>query len=147
MRTLVTRLAASAAIAASVAAAHEGHKHADAKPTRAAAARPAATKPAAAAVQSVQLTGELVDPQCWYTHNGEGKAHASCAVRCARGGQDLAFLDTRTGELYALLAVGHGKNPNDGLYDRVGVPVVVRGTSYRRGSNRALLLQQVTPAR
>ena len=115
--------------------AHDKHKHTNAKA--------ATTTPARADVKKVSLTGELVDPQCWFTHNGEGKVHAKCAVMCARGGQDLAFLDSRTGELHTLIAAGHGKNPNDGLYDRVGMPVQIRGTLYQRGTNRGLLLEAV----
>ena len=105
-----------------------------------------ATLPASS-VEKVSLTGELIDPQCWFTHNGEGEKHAECAVRCARGGQDLAFLDSRTGEVHTLIAVGHGKNPNDGLYEYVGVPVRARGTLYKRGVSSGLLLEAVEHAK
>ncbi len=97
----------------------------------------------AAQVRPVTLEGELVDPQCWYTHNGEGKEHADCAVVCARGGQDLAFLDQKTGVLYSIIAQGHGKNPNDGMYGHVGKRVRVKGTAYTRAENRGLLVQSV----
>jgi hypothetical protein len=121
--------------------AHVGD-HAKAKAAVAAPARPPRAE-----VKKVDLTGEIVDPQCWFTHNGEGKDHAGCAVRCARGGQDLAFLDARSGELHTLIATGHGKNPNDGLYEKVGVPVRVRGTLYQRGTNSGLLLEGVQKIR
>jgi len=125
--------------------AHEGHKHAKAKTATAA---PVKARPSAATeVQKVSLTGEIIDPQCWFTHNGEGADHAECAVRCARGGQDLAFLDAQSGELYTLIATTHGRNPNDGLYDHVGVRVSVRGMAYQRGDNRGLLVEAVEKAR
>ena len=124
--------------------AHDGHKHAKAKT---AATAPTKAPAAATDVKKVTLTGEIIDPQCWFTHNGEGPKHADCAVRCAQGGQDLAFLDAQSGELYTLIAVAHGKNPNVGLYDHVGVPVTVRGTSYQRGSNRGLMVEAVDKAR
>ena len=135
------------------ATAHEGHKSVKGASSSTAAAKKAAT-PArahvqlpAASVEKVSLTGELIDTQCWFTHNGEGKDHAACAVKCAKGGQDLAFLDTRTGEIHSLIASGHGKNPNEGLYDHVGVPVQVRGTLYKRGPNSGLLLENVAHAK
>ena len=123
--------AALLVLCAAGAVAHEGH-------TR------KATLPAAR-VQTVILEGELVDPQCWFTHNGEGLEHAGCARMCARGGQDLAFLDHETGALYGILAAGHGKNPNEGKYAHVGMRVRVKGTAYDRGGNRGLLVQSVEP--
>ncbi len=150
---LVVGIAGTAASAT----AHEGHKSiqggSSSTAAAAAAAKTASTPvrthalPRAANVQKVSLTGELIDTQCWFTHNGEGKTHAACAVRCAKGGQDLAFLDTRTGEVHGLIASGHGKNPNDGLYDHVGVPVKVSGTLYTRGTNSGLLLENVALAK
>lgn len=142
------------------ATAHEGHKSVKGKghmlvkggssstatTKKAAATAPAIATLPAASVEKVTLTGELIDTQCWFTHNGEGKGHAACAVKCAKGGQDLAFLDTRTGEMHSLIASGHGKNPNEGLYDHVGVPVQVRGTLYKRGTNSGLLLENVALA-
>ncbi len=135
--------------------AHDGHKQAKAPaaaPIQAKAKSPAVTpiraRPIAAMkVETVRLRGELIDPQCWFTHNGEGEKHAECAVRCARGGQDLAFLDAQTGELYTLIATSHGENPNVGLYENVGVPVSVRGTAYQRGNNRGLLVEAVEKVR
>lgn len=139
MRRIVLLLAAAATLGAATAPAHEGHPpgKTSARPAAKAAAIPAAT------VEAVTLEGEIIDPQCWYTHNGEGPGHARCAVSCARGGQNLAFLDRRSGEVYTILAAAHGQNPNDGLYDHVGVPVSVKGTSYRRGANRGLIVESV----
>lgn len=139
MKRVMIVLAITATMGAAVVVeAHKGEKH-----TKAAAPAPAA----AAAVTKVRLAGELVDPQCWFTHNGEGRKHADCAVTCARGGQNLAFLEKDTRDLYTLIAPGHGKNPNVGLYDHVGVPVHVRGTVYQRGTNRGLLLEGVERVR
>lgn len=130
-----------------VVGAHEGHKHTK-QSASAAVKTPTSTASAkvvlpAASVVKVDLTGELIDPQCWFTHNGEGKNHASCAIKCAKGGQDLAFFDGRTGEVHTLIAMGHGTNPNDGLYGHVGVPVRVRGTLYKRGVNSGLIVENV----
>lgn len=97
----------------------------------------------AAQVRPVTLEGELVDTQCWYTHNGEGREHADCARLCARGGQDLAFLDQQSGMLYSIIAQGHGKNPNEGMYAHVGKRVRVKGTAYTRAENRGLLVQSI----
>lgn len=133
-----------------IATAHEGHKKAGAAAagSSSTAAAKSATLAAAkslpaSSVEDVNLTGELIDPQCWFTHNGEGESHIKCAVTCAKGGQDLAFLDRDTREIYTLIATSHGSNPNEGMYEHVGVPVRVRGTAYQRGTNRGLLVESV----
>lgn len=152
-RFLTVLLAAGICGTVLVACVHEGHKTVKGGASSTASAKKAPTAAVAEAtlpassVEKVSLTGELIDPQCWFTHNGEGEKHAECAVRCARGGQDLAFLDSRTGEVHTMIAVGHGKNPNDGLYEHVGVPVLVRGTLYKRGTSSGLLLEAVEHAK
>src|SRR5688572_25241116 len=78
-----------------------------------------------AKTSTVTLRGEIVDPQCFLTHDGRGMAHQGCALSCAKGGQTLAFVDDRTGTLYMLIAENHSKNPNEPWYAYVGRPVIV----------------------
>lgn len=133
---------------AAVAGAHDGHKHPQTKATPAAAAKtPAKAPPLKMSAQQVQLVGEIVDPQCWFTHDGQGAAHRDCAVMCAEGGQGLALFETKTGRLYSIIAAGHGANPNKGLIEHVAIPVRVSGTLFSRGSNQALLVQNVQPVK
>jgi hypothetical protein len=93
--------------------------------------------------RKVTMEGEIVDPQCLFTHEGRGTAHRSCALMCARGGQDLAFMN-RVGErVLPIIADRHGRNPNAGLYAVVGYPVLVQGTIYARGKDRVLRVDRV----
>ena len=115
--------------------------HKDHKP----ASTPAA--PFKPSLQRVTVIGEIVDPQCWFTHDGQGAKHRSCAQMCARGGQDLAILDSATGRLYPILGAGHGVDPNKNLLDHVAVPVRVKGTVYTRGPNQAIVIQSVVPTK
>ncbi len=93
--------------------------------------------------RSVSLTGEIIDPQCYFTHDGHGLEHRSCATRCAKGGQDLAFLDVATGDIHPLIAVGHGEDPNRGLIEHIGQAVTIEGVLFSRAHNRYLLIQSV----
>jgi predicted lipoprotein with Yx(FWY)xxD motif len=93
--------------------------------------------------ESVTLKGEIIDPQCYFTHGSRGAAHASCAAMCAKGGQGLAFLDDASGTVYPLIARAHGASQNEGLLPHLGKPVVVKGVSYRKGRNVVLLIQSV----
>ncbi len=93
--------------------------------------------------RSVSLRGEIIDPQCFFTHDGRGADHAACAVFCAKGGQDLAFLDESDGRVYPLIAATHGMDPNHGLYPYVGRAVDMQGMLFRRGPTAFLIIQRV----
>ena len=93
---------------------------------------------ASRASRAVTLEGEIIDPQCYFTHGGVGLAHRDCALMCARGGQGLAFLNRVGGRVYPIIAGRHGENPNDSLYAGVGYPVLVRGTLYEVRGQQAL---------
>lgn len=110
-----------------------------------ASAHPAAT-PAKGPprVETVTMNGEIIDPQCYFTHESRGVEHAACAAKCAKGGQGLSFLDDRSGIVYPLIAKTHGANQNEGLVTFIGQPVQVKGVVYRKGSNSVLLVQSVT---
>jgi len=96
--------------------------------------------------RDVTLTGELIDPQCYFTHDGRGIDHVSCAVLCAKGGQDLAFLDAATGDIHPLIAIGHGEDPNRGLLPHIGHAVTIEGVLFARAHNHYLLIQNVVGA-
>jgi len=53
------------------------------------------------------------------------------------------ILDAKSGRLYPIIAAAHGRSPNHGLYDHVGVPVQVNGTLYSRVGNQALFVETV----
>ncbi len=108
-------------------------------------ANPAAA-PGHAAPRSASVTmgGEIIDPQCYFTHDSRGAAHASCAAMCAKGGQGLAFLDDASGVVYPLIANAHGASQNEGLLPHLGKPVQVTGVVYRKAGNAVLRIDSVT---
>jgi hypothetical protein len=131
-------------VPAGTALAHgDGPAHAHpAESKTAAKAKPSASEAVTTAkVKSVTMKGEIVDPQCWIQHDGRGKAHAGCALACAKAGQTLAFLDDKTGLLYQLLAENHSSDPNEKWYGVVGQPVIVRGDVMARGGMNAIILR------
>ena len=141
MKKTLIAVGALGLLAAGLASAHEGHKHAAKASTPPKASAKAVTHPMKA--QEIQIVGELVDPQCWFTHDGQGGDHRDCAVMCAEGGQDLSLYETKTGRLYAIISGTHGESPNKGLIEHVAFPVRVTGTLYSRGPNQALLVQNI----
>lgn len=108
---------------------------------------PATTAKPTARVVSVAMTGEIVDPQCYFMHDARGQEHASCATRCARGGQGLAFLDEQSGKVFPLIGATHGASQNDKVLPLVGKRVAVRGVVFNKGQDAVLQVQSVTEAK
>ena len=104
---------------------------------------------AAASTERATMSGEIIDPQCYFTHDSRGPLHASCAAMCAKGGQGLAFLQDTTGTVYALIGKTHGASQNQGLLPYLGKGVQVKGVLYHKAGNSVLLIQSIatSPAR
>jgi hypothetical protein len=75
----------------------------------------------------VQLTGEVLDPKCYFgvMKPGQGKPHRDCAIRCIAGGMSPVFyVRNEKGEAnYYLMLDANGKKMNDELKDYVAEPV------------------------
>ena len=140
-RSLFVLALAALTVAPFAARAHEGAKHTHPAEKAAPATKTAGGEVLTTKVKTVTMQGEIVDPQCWIQHDGRGKAHAGCALACAKAGQTLAFLDDRTGTLYQLLAENHSSNPNEKWYGLVGKPVIVKGDVMARGGMNAIVLR------
>ena len=93
--------------------------------------------------RAVTLEGEIIDPQCYFTHGGRGLAHRSCAIYCARGGQDLAFLNRAGDRMIPLVAARHGADPNAAVLRYVGYPVVVQGVFFEKSGQRVLRVDAI----
>ncbi len=76
---------------------------------------------------TVQLTGEVLDPKCYFgvMKPGHGKPHRDCAIRCIAGGMSPVFwVKNEKGESdYYLLLDENGEKMNDALKDHVAEPV------------------------
>lgn len=115
---------------------------------------PAAGMPAAPALPdeplgSFTLSGEIVDPKCYFgvMNPAEGRAHRACAVLCLRGGIPPLFVARdRAGAVAHLLLVGPDGRPvaaSEGWLRWVGEPVEGAGAVSRRGR---WLVWQLDPA-
>jgi len=66
----------------------------------------------------VTLEGEIIDPQCYFTHGAGDR-------------------------MIQLVAARHGANPNDAVLRYVGYPVVVQGVFFDKGGQRVLRVDLV----
>ena len=82
-------------------------------------------------------TGEIVDLNCYLTKGAKGPDHASCAKSCIKGGQPMGLL-TDDGTLVLLAPVGKAKDVYEGLKEKAGEKVSVRGTLAERDGMKML---------
>lgn len=79
---------------------------------------------------TVELTGEVLDPKCYFgvMKPGHGKPHRDCAIRCIAGGMSPVFyVRNEKGETgYYLILDENGKKMNDDLKDYVAEPVSLK---------------------
>src|SRR5258705_1065365 len=78
---------------------------------------------------TVQLTGEILDPKCYFgvMKPGQGKPNRDCAIRCIAGGMSPVFyVRNENGEAnYYLVLDKNGKKMNDALKDHIAEPVTL----------------------
>jgi hypothetical protein len=92
-------------------------------------------KPVIKDLGAVVLTGEIIDPKCYFgvMKPGHGKPHRDCAIRCIEGGMSPVFyVRNEKGETdYYLLVGANGEKINDELKDYVGEPVSLAAKAIR----------------
>ena len=121
-----------------------------AKPATAAKAATATSAKASKGAEPVKvgarsIVGEVVDPACWIVNGAKGAAHKDCAIACAKAGQVLGIVETKTQKLYMVATDKPGEDPNKGLIDYVGQMVVVKGRVYTRGGATGIKITSVEP--
>jgi hypothetical protein len=119
---------------------------ATAKPAAAPAKHATAPKaPKAEAGGPRSIVGEVVDPACWIINGSSGKGHAECAAACAKAGQTLAILEKKTNKLYILAGEKPGEDPNKGVVEYIGQPVLVKGRVFARGGALGIQITSIEP--
>ena len=122
-------------------AAAKAEKPAAAKETKAAPAK----APKAATGGPKEIIGEVIDPACWIINGSAGKGHAECAAACAKAGQTLAILEKKTQKVYILAGESPGQDPNKGVIEYIGQPVLVKGRVFARGGALGIQVTSIEP--
>ena len=95
--------------------------------------------------KAIEVSGTVVDVACYVGHESTGPKHAKCAEACAKAGNPLAILETKTGKLYLPVSMDH-KNPNTPLMGHIEKRVTVTGKLVEKGGLRGLAIEKVTAA-
>lgn len=115
------------------------------KPAATKEAKAATAKPKAATGGPKEIIGEVIDPACWIINGSSGKGHAECAAACAKAGQTLAILEKKTQKIYILAGESPGQDPNKGVIEYVGQPVLVKGRVFARGGLLGIQVTSIEP--
>ena len=82
-------------------------------------------------IGSMTLTGEIIDPKCYFgvMKPGKGKIHRSCAIRCISGGIPpvLATTDKNNLKHYFLITNIHGGPIHKEILPFIGKPAEITG--------------------
>lgn len=93
---------------------------------------------------SMEMTGEILDMNCYMTHGGAGPKHAKCAKACALKGAPLGLLDEKGG--VHLLVVDHDdEKPMKRAQELAGEKVKISGKMSAKGGLSAVVLASVEP--
>jgi hypothetical protein len=92
---------------------------------------------------SLQITGEIVDPKCYFgvMKPGEGKPHRSCAIRCIAGGIPPIFHATESAD-YFLLLDRNFQPVNQRVLDMVGDNIELTGRAVQWDDWKILLIEE-----
>lgn len=87
------------------------------------------TRPQTKELGQVQLTGEILDPKCYFgvMKPGHGKPHRDCAIRCIAGGISPVFWvqDQQGATDYYLILDEQGRRMNEMVQDHVAEPIAL----------------------
>jgi hypothetical protein len=90
------------------------------------------------------VTGEVIDLNCYMGHEAHGADHKACGVKCAKGGNPIGML-TADGKVYLLLA-GDQHEPASAaakLIDKMAETATVTGKVIKRGGLEAVIVDSV----
>lgn len=95
--------------------------------------------PALAEGDAVTLEGEVVDLSCYLTDGRKGRAHKTCAKRCADRGLPIGLL-TDDGKVYLLLEDHADEEPYEKARKLAGERAKVQGKQFSERGLPGLLL-------
>src|SRR5215468_3236372 len=75
--------------------------------------------------KEMTVTGEVIDLKCYEGRNARGEAHKSCALSCAKRGNQMAILDEKN-NVYVITG-NYADNKNEKLIEFVAETVEAKG--------------------
>ena len=98
---------------------------------------------ASSAPKDTKITGEVVDLPCYEGKNGaRGESHKSCALSCAKKGNQLAIVEDGTNTVYSITG-DYSKNKNEKLIQYVAETVEATGEVTEEGGKKFIAVKSM----
>jgi len=94
------------------------------------------------ATDTMTVTGEVLDMNCYMDHGAHGAKHAMCAGTCLKNDGPVGIL-TADGKVYLIVANHSNEDPYDEVRKHPAENVQVSGTYANRGGVQALIIAAV----
>jgi type 1 fimbria pilin len=103
----------------------------------------AAASASSASDNEVTIKGEVVDQPCFEGKNGaRGEGHKTCALSCAKRGNQMAVVEDGTNALYSITG-DYSANKNEKLIPFVAEMVEVKGTVTEKDGKKWLAISSI----
>jgi type 1 fimbria pilin len=103
----------------------------------------AASSASSASDNEVTIKGEVVDQPCFEGKNGaRGEGHKTCALSCAKRGNQMAVVEDGTNALYSITG-DYSANKNEKLIPFVAEMVEVKGTVTEKDGKKWLAISSI----
>ena len=97
----------------------------------------ASTGAIASSDKEVTIKGEVIDQPCYDKGGSKGEAHKSCALSCAKRGNQMAILEDGSNTVYSITG-DYSANKNEKLIPYVAETVEVKGTVSEKDGHKIL---------
>ena len=92
------------------------------------------------------VKGEVIDQVCFEGKNGaRGEAHSSCALACAKRGNQMAIIEDGSNTVYAISG-DYSANKNEKLIPFVAAKVEAKGTVMEKDGKKWLNITSIKKA-
>ena len=96
--------------------------------------------------KDAKITGEVVDLPCYEGKNGaRGEGHKSCALSCAKKGNQLAIVENGTNTVYAITG-DYSANKNEKLIPYVAETVEATGEVTEKDGKKFIAVKSLKKA-
>ncbi|MCI0487748.1 MAG: hypothetical protein L0229_14240 [Blastocatellia bacterium] len=91
----------------------------------------------------VTVKGEVIDQVCFENKNGaRGEAHSSCAMACAKRGNQIAIIEDGSNTVYSISG-DYSANKNEKLIPFVAEKVEAKGTVMEKDGKKWLNITSI----